>query len=532
MVATLLRIRFRVLGNTLASNPWQLVGFIFGSLWAAGMLLLAWVGLFFAGAAGLDVARVVVTIAGGVLLLGWTLGPLFVAGVDTTLDPAKLAPFPISTGQMVRALTAAGLTGVPGIATIAGALGIFLAYFRWPGAAAAAVVCIPLGVLTCVVSSRLIASLSRGAGGNRRVRELIGGVAFLIIILAGPIIIGIMNLIEAGVSAGPNPLTRLGGIVSALSWTPLAAAWAVPGDLAAGALVPAVLKLLIAVATLGVLVWLWRRSLDAALVSPARASTAKVKSGTLGWIGRVPTGATGATWGRAQAYWLHDPRYLRQLLVVPVFPVLMLFYSGWDVTSPVFAFAALLVAFILGVVPYVDISYDGTAFATVLATGIRGRQDRVGRLLGAGVLGLPLTLVAAAVTVGISGHWTLLAPVLGASIGLLLVGYGVSSITSALIVMPVPAPGDSPFKRVPGTNALTGLSVFLIWGVVVLLAAPSVILAILAATTGDAVFGWLAVGVGPVVGAIVLVVGVIVGGRIFDRNAPTLLARLRSFKNA
>ena len=532
MVATLLRIRFRVLGNTLASSPWQLVGFIFGAIWAAGMLLLAWGGLFAAGFAGLDVARLVVTIAGGVLLLGWTLGPLFIAGVDTTLDPAKLAPFPISTDQMLRALTAAGLTGVPGIATIAGALGIFLAYFRWPAAAAAAVVCIPLAVLTCVIASRLVAALSSGAGGNRRIRELIGGLAFLVLILAGPIIVGVMNLVEAGVTAGPDPLARIEGIVSAVSWTPLAAAWAVPGDLAAGAVVPALLKLLIALVTLGVLFWLWRRSLVASLVSPSRASAAKVKPGKLGWIGRVPTGATGATWGRAQMYWLHDPRYLRQLLVVPVFPALMLFYSGGDVTSPIFAFAAVLVAFILGVVPYVDISYDGTAFATVLATGIRGRQDRAGRVLAASVVGLPLVIVAALITVGLSGLWELLPPVLGASVGLLLVGYGVSAVSSALIVMPVPAPGDSPFKRVPGSNALTGLSIFAVWGVIAVIGAPSIVLGVIAAATGNALFGWLALLVGVIVGVVILVVGVFVGGHIFDRNAPALLARLRSFKNA
>jgi ABC-2 type transport system permease protein len=191
VVATLLRIRFRVLGNTLSSSPWQLVGFVIGTLAAVGMLALAWAGLFLVGFAGLEITHLAVTIAGAVLLLGWTLGPLFVAGVDTTLDPAKLAPFPITTGQMMRALTLAGLTGVPGLATVVGALGIYLAYFRWPAAAAAAIICVPLGVLTCVVASRLVAALTSGAGGNRRTRELIGGAAFLLLLLAGPITVGI-----------------------------------------------------------------------------------------------------------------------------------------------------------------------------------------------------------------------------------------------------------------------------------------------------------------------------------------------------
>ena len=34
MVATVLRLRYRILGNTLARSPWQLVGFCFGMLGA------------------------------------------------------------------------------------------------------------------------------------------------------------------------------------------------------------------------------------------------------------------------------------------------------------------------------------------------------------------------------------------------------------------------------------------------------------------------------------------------------------------
>lgn len=530
MVATLLRLRFRVLGNNLLSSPAQLVGFILGTLSAVGLLFGVWIALFFSGSAGLDAVRLIVTIGGGVLVLGWTLGPLLIAGVDTTLDPAKLAPFPLSTNTLMVALTAAGLTGVPGIATIAGTLGIFLAVFRWPVAIAAAVVCIPLGILTCVIASRLVAALSSGASGNRKVRELIGGIALFVIILAGPILLGILNLVEAGVSAGPDPLQRIEGVVAAVSWTPIAAAWAVPGDLAAGALLPALGKFAIAVATVAVLWWLWRRSLVAALVSPPQTRTAKVKAGKICWFGRMPTGGVGATWARAQTYWFHDPRYLRQLLTVPIFPILMLFYSGGDITSPLFAYSAVLAAFVLAVVPYADVSYDGTAFASVLASGIRGRQDRAGRLLGALVVSVPLLLIVALVTVGLSGLWHLLPAVLGASFGLLLTGFGVCAVSSALLVTPVPAPGDSPFKRVPGSSPLIAFAMLGIWVGIAVLGAPSLVTAIIAGVSGQAIFGWISLAAGLVLGSAFLVTGIFVGGKVFDQNAPALLARLRSFK--
>jgi ABC-2 type transport system permease protein len=48
----------------------------------------------------------------------------------------------------------------------------------------------------------------------------------------------------------------------------------------------------------------------------------------------------------------------------------------------------VLVAFVLCITGYSDISYDGTAFASVLASGIRGRQDRLGRILGAASVGV------------------------------------------------------------------------------------------------------------------------------------------------
>lgn len=531
MVATLLRLRFRVLGNQLAASPWQLVGFVFGMLWAAGALLAVWAGLFAAGFGGLDVLRGVVTIGGAVLLLGWTLGPVLVAGVDTTLDPDKLAPFPLSTDRMMVALTAAGLTGVPGIATTAGALAVIPAFWRWPAAMLAAVVCVPLGVLTCVLASRLIASLMSGAGGNRRTREIIGGLAFLLVILIGPIFVGITALLRMGLS-GPDPLGRVQDVIGAVAWTPLAAVWAVPGDVAAGMWLPAIGRFAVAAATPALLWWLWRRILISSQGAPAQRATRRAKAGKLGWFGRLPTGATGGSWARSQTYWLHDPRYLRQLLVVPVFPVLMLVYSGGDVASPLFAFSAVFVALVFGVVPYVDVSYDGTAFASVLSTGARGRSDRAGRMLAASVVGVPLITLVAIVTSAISGQWTLLPGVLGASFGLLLTGFGVCAVSSALIVVPVAAPGDSPFKRVPGTNALMGFLMLGIWVLIAVLGSPAAVLAIIGAVVGNTTFGWAALVTGLVLGSVFLLVGILVGGRLFDRHAPELLLRLRSMRNA
>ena len=528
MVATVLRIRFRVLGNTLTRSPMQLVGFIFGVLGALWMLLLAGVGLFFIGTLDFDVARAAVTAGGAVLTLGWVIGPVFAAGIDTTLDPAKLAPFPMTTRQMMVAITAGGLTGVPGIATSLGALLTFLVWLREPVAAIAALVCVPLGVLICVVASRAVAALAGGLGGGRRTRELIGLIGFAVLIFASPLLVGILN----GVRAATDQGMQVQSIVDGVAWTPIGAAWAVPGDLAAGAWLPAVVRFVIAAATLCVLWLLWNRSLAASVVAPPARSAARRRSGSLGWFGVMPSSPVGATWARSLTSWTRDMRYIKQLLLIPFAPVLILLYSQWNLSSPFFALSGLLVGFFAGILAYTDVSYDGTAFATVMQTGIRGRDDRLGRMLGAATVSVPLVVLADLVTLGIAARWDLLPAVLGGSLALTLVGLGVSAVSSAFLVIPTPAPGDSPFKRVPGSTFAMFLTFFACWVLVAALSLPAVIPALIAAFGGSAVAGWIALAVGPVLGVAVFAIGIVVGGRRFDAGAPALLAQLRTYQGA
>ncbi|MBB3158879.1 ABC-2 type transport system permease protein [Microbacterium proteolyticum] len=517
-----------MLGNTLMRSPMQLVGFIFGVLGALWMLLLVGVGLFFVGTLDVDIARAAVTAAGAILTLGWVIGPVFAAGIDTTLDPAKLAPFPMTTRQMMIAITAGGLTGVPGIVTTLGALATFLVWARHPVAAIAAIVCVPLGVLICVVASRAVAALAGGLGSGRRTREIVGLVGFLALIFASPLLIGIMNGLRVATDQG----VQLQTIVEALSWTPIGAAWAVPGDLATGAWLTGSLRLLIAAATLALLWLLWWRSLSASVVAPPSRSASRSRTGSLGWFGVMPSSPVGATWARSLTSWTRDMRYLRQLLILPLLPVLMLVYSGGDVTGPLFAISGLLVGFFAGVLAYSDVSYDGTAFATVLQTGIRGRDDRLGRMLGAGTVIVPLVVLVDVATLAIADRWDALPAVLGASLALVLVGLGVSAVSSALLVIPTPAPGDSPFKRVPGSSFVMFLAFLLCWVLVAVLSLPAVIPAAIAMITGPGLAGWLALAIGPVWGVLVFAIGVIVGGRRFDAGAPALLAQLRSFRGA
>ena len=520
MVATVLRLRFRALGNTLARSPWQLVGFCFGilgALWAVGLVVAVVVLLNFSD---LPTVRWSAVLGGSLLVLGWVIGPVLLAGFNMTVDAARLAPFPMTLRQVMTTLAAVGITGVPGIATSVAALVTVGLWVRWPLAAVAAVPCVLLALLTCVVASRLVATLSGGRG--RRWQELVGTALLIVVILAGPILSGLIALLDRAVDLGE----RLAQFADVLAWTPIGAAWAVPGDVAAAEWLTATARFAIAVATPAVLWVVWRRVLRASVSSPRRAARA-VKAGRIGLFGLMPTGGTGATWARSLTAWVRDPRYLRQLIVVPLLPIVFAFAGG--VEGPLFTASALIVALILAFVGYTDVSYDGTAFATVLATGIRGRADRLGRVLAAACVLVPLVVVLALVVALLSGAPEHLPAVLGGSLGLLLAGFGVTAVSSAMIATPVPAPGDSPFKSVPGQTFVNALLVFVVVTACMVVASPPLVIAVISMLTGDALLGVVALAVGLGYGLALVGVGVVVGGRIFDRRGPELLMSIKEF---
>ena len=522
MVATVLRLRYRVLGNTLARNPWQLVGFCFGilgALWVVGLVAAGVVAATIA--ADLATVRMIAVLGGSLLVLGWVIGPVLLAGFNTTVDAPRLAPFPLTLRQVMVALAATAFTGVPGLATGLAVLVAIGLWARWPLAVAAAVPCAILALLTCIVASRLVATLSAGTG--RRWQEVVGTLLLIVVILAGPILTGVLALLDRAVDLD----ARLAQVSGILAWTPVGAAWAVPGDVATGEWAVAAARFAIAIATPALLWLVWMRVLRASISSPPRRAARAVGAGRVGLFGIMPTGGVGATWARSLTAWLRDPRYLRQLLIVPLLPII--FALGGGVESPLFTASALVVALILAFVGYTDVSYDGTAFGTVLATGIRGRADRLGRALGAACVLIPLVVVLDVAVVVLSGAPERLPALLGGCLGLLLTGFGVTAVSSALLATPVAAPGDSPFKSVPGQTFVSGLMVMVVLLVCVVAAAPPLALAVTSLLAGSTLLGGLALAVGIGYGLAIAAAGVIVGGRVFDRRGPELLMTIKNF---
>ena len=517
MVAHLLRLKLTLLRNSLRRSPWQLVGIILGALYGIGMLAALMAGLFYLGFTDPVLARTALVLGGSLTILGWALVPLVTSGMDMTLDPARFATFAVPLPKLLTGLAVGGLIGIPGAITLLAALASAASWWKYPVAAAAAVPSALAAVFVCLIAAHVTVAATTSLTGSRRFKDISGVVILIPLMLLGPIIAGIGQVVS-------NSSNALPAVADTLSWTPLGALWAVPGDIALGHPGTAAAKAAIGAAFLALLVLAWRWLLQRALVNPPHSGTARRKKGNLGVFARFPATPTGAVAARALIYWFRDPRYGASLVVLPVLVVLLVFATDSSEGALVLPLVlGPLVGFLLSYSLSADVSYDNTAFALHLATGVSGAADRAGRVLACAVFAVPLTLAAAIIPAALTGYAELIPAVLGLSLGMLLTGFGLSSVVSARYTYNVPLPGDSPFKTPPGSAARSFLVQGLGMLVQLLLAAPTLALAVAALVTGSTLLIWLTAVVGVVLGLVLLATGIRVGGRWMDRRGPELL---------
>jgi ABC-2 type transport system permease protein len=181
-----------------------------------------------------------------------------------------------------------------------------------------------------------------------------------------------------------------------------------------------------------------------------------------------------------------------------------------------------VLALFLGWFSHNDVAYDHTAVWLHVAAHVRGASDRWGRAVPPLLLGVPIVMLLAPVLALWSGIDRAGPALLGVSLGLLLTGIGVSSVASAAAPYPAPRPGAGPFDQPPLTAATAGWAQGLSMLAILLLMSPALVLAWSGLRGADELLP-IAAGVGGATGFVVLVLGVLVGGRVFQRRAPELL---------
>ncbi|GEK78919.1 hypothetical protein [Agrococcus baldri] len=531
MAALLVGLRLRQLGRALLRSPWAIVTMVLGAVGALGLLSLLALAVTGMRAALPDAVPDALVLLGSALVVGWAVGAVLTS-TDATLAPERFALLPVPARRLLPGVLLATALGVGGIAT---ACALLLTLIGWSVAIAplvAAMLVLPLQLLTCVLAGRAVAAVLARTLAGRRARDVVLVIGTVLLICAGLIAQGAI----AALTALPDAGTAIGVLAEVLAWTPVGAAWGVPHAIASGSPLVALGQLAIALATAALLAWVWGRDFARRLTAPiVGGGGGRVRSG--GWIDRMlPDSPVGAIAARGLRYRMRDPRHLVNVIGVVLLPLILVATNllvGGDALQAgaddggaggMPALLPALAGLVLMSVAQLDTAYDGSALSAHVLAGVSGTTDRAGRALGIAVLYTPLLLLVCVGTIAVMGRWDLLPASLGATLGTAALVVGLGSAISVWMPGQTPAPEQSPFGRGSsgGAQALLGalLMVVAVWTV----GLP--VLGTAFAAMWLPWLGWVSLGLALGIGALSVWLGIRIGGRALERRWPEVLEQV------
>ncbi len=527
MVAVLVKLKWAYFKAGFRKNPWAWVGIIFGGLYAIGGL----VGFSFLALSIADNPNFVfnfLTVAGAIISLLWWVIPLVASGVDATLDPDRLVPYPIRTKDLQLGQFLGAFIGLPGIVTLLFMLAMVLSLVHSPLVILGFIVAFFLACLTTIAVSRFITVLSVRLRSNRRSSQFMSTVAFLLLIAAGPILgfasSGLLNVWE-----------QAPWIVDALSFTPLASFWAIPAYMLLGRWTSVLICLLLSLLYAAGAWMLWRHQLSKTMRNVGAYSgtvAGKTKeSGNLGLIGKFPATARGAIAARTVLTILKDPRASLMVIMVPAFYIIFtIMSSGIYINGERGGTNFFMIVFLPAMAGYLFaylVSYDNSAFSMHVLAPLRGIDDRVGRAAGVLIVMLPMVVLGTVLTTVVSGAYASLPIVFGLSLMMLFNGIGLGAYIDMLISIPTPPPGTSPWKTQRNPDGIAKSFAQMGYMIILLLTSiPGLIFWGIQTLTDNILWGWIGAVVCLALGCASLVIGIRVGARRYDAKAAETLQRV------
>ena len=555
MVGHLVSLKWKYVQASFRRSIWAVIGLVIAAVYAVLALLGLALGYVAAAFEAPETGPLIALLAGSVLAIGWSVVPIFFSGLDGTLDESRFVLFPIEPATLQKGQFLGGFVGIPGVASVLSVLLGLIAYGSQPLLLIVYLVCAVLGLANLMVWARLANRLGIMLSANPRVANVLMIVAAVLMMSMGFIFGGTATYLSRHWDAMLPFLPWLGV-------TPFGSAYAVPYWLAAGN-VPAALGCL--VLTLGYLAggwWLWGKNLARSMAnvggSAHHASAAEVAAGDLGLFARFPATPRGAVAARTLHSLLKDNRLqmltvttvMMYLLLAVGFPLFMSATGGsiqgkisfgpnpeqatQVVNSGVmqlFGFWIYFCTVFTGYYMCFLVSYDNTAFSLHVLSPLRGIDDRIGRLWGYSILVAPIVVLMVLVASAVNGHLELFPIVLMHQLGVFAAAAGMGCVLDTFMSPPVAPPGANPFKN-PKNNEGMGkqLLLMLSMAVVMLSALPGGISVIVYVFLTQNLLTLVIGGVLQLmIGAGLLVGGVVWGGRRFDRMSPRMLERVARF---
>ncbi len=522
MVARLFRLRLALLVSVFRGGPKRVFrALLTGILALVAAFAVAWLPHWLARNAG--ERTLIDTIVIAIVLLAVLFVPFFAR--TSTLEPRQFSQAPVPHWSVSFALFITTVLTWPALLLLVWMTMMFVLRPEWAEVPLIAILS-GLGMLLLAVASVRVSSGLARLMVSRRAATLLRWLGLLVLLAALPVLVFVLT--EA-LRSPTSSLTR--DAASVLGATPFGApAVGLSAAVASGesAATPSLIVVYVSVL---VLIAAWHLVVVRSLTTIERPEPAGVTRDGLEMFERFPAHPREVIAARALTYWRRDPRYRVALVALPFAPVLML-VALWVAGVDPQLLALLPVPVMLLLLAWSvhnDVALDSTAIWTHVASGTKGTHDRAGRLAPVMLIGLPIVVIGSSLSVTFGGDWRVLPAVIGLNLGVLLTAAGVSSVFSALMPYPATRPGDTPFAQPAVQGGGAGLAQTLSMLVALLCIAPIAWCAGIAIADPTFTMNMVVLVFGSAWGGIMLALGITLGGAVFDRRSPELLAATQTF---
>ena len=462
------RIRMRFLRSGFRGGAKTVVPAVLSLVGCAVLAAFGVAGGVALAAASAERAAVILTVLAAVAGVASLVGPVLLAGVDDSLSPARLAPYPLPRANRFVGLLAAVMVSPVSVAAAVVLAALAIGRSRSiAGAPVVLVAAVALWVLL-LVTSRVLATAIARLASSRRGKDMTVALGALVG-LSGWLWGRVAELI------GRVGYERFARTARVVRWTPPGALGRAIVLAGGGRVADALASLAIGLLGLIAAAALWWMVLGRADVESGRATraatstvatatggagaTGELPSGLFaGLLGRLPRTTVGAIAARDLRYLVRHPRqrvsFATLVIVAVVVPLVNVTRSHPPRELTLLGSSAALLG---GLSALNQIGVEGRSLWIHLTSGVSPRTYLRGKNLALLTYLVPLVFVATVVLAALTGGWVYLPAALLAGTGSLLAGIGIGNLNSVLAPVAQPE-GANPFaSNVGGQGCVSGL---------------------------------------------------------------------------